>query len=300
VRETSGRGYSTNVWVLLWVLPAAALGCSVDDRISRASEGPEVLPGEAPNDGDTPGLAGSGSMGGGAAGSGSAGSGSAGAGGAGPAAAGGAGGGTAGAGTDTEGGASGAAGAPVVTPSAGCGEQLLTNGDFDAGRTGWEETWDVQQTVIARTDPRLLATGVTPHSGDYLGWLGGVRNGEFGEKYLSRLSQMVTLPETTVSLTFSGYIWVTQPELGVTPTSDWAVLEFLDPLVTEGYDDLWQIDTWGDENVSAGWVPFSLVQTMQMDRFRGRTLPIVADSRPDGNGTLSVFLDSLRLEARCE
>jgi len=29
-------------------------------------------------------------------------------------------------------------------------------------------------------------------------------------------------------------------------------------------------------------------------------LPIKADSRPDGNGTLSVFLDSLRLEARCE
>jgi hypothetical protein len=47
-------------------------------------------------------------------------------------------------------------------------------------------------------------------------------------------------------------------------------------------------------------VPFELVKTTQMERFRGRTLEIMADSRPDGNGTMSMWLDSLRLEARCE
>jgi hypothetical protein len=36
-----------------------------------------------------------------------------------------------------------------------------------------------------------------------------------------------------------------------------------------------------------------------VERIAGRTLPLVADSRPSGNGTLSVWLDSLRLEARC-
>jgi hypothetical protein len=95
-------------------------------------------------------------------------------------------------------------------------------------------------------------------------------------------------------------MWIQQPELGLQPTSDWAVIEFLDPLVTEGYDDLWQIGTWNEADVTTGWVPFELVKTTQMERFRGRTLEIMADSRPDGNGTMSMWLDSLRLEARCE
>lgn len=288
---------------------AAALACAVDDRPA-----PGVSEGEPSESERVAGGLGGSNPGGGAPGYGSGGaSGSDGSGGAAGGVDGsgnGNGAGTGGAGTggsvagglggSSGGTASGGSGGVAVTPSALCGEQLLTNGDFDLGRTGWEETWEVRETVVSRTDPLLVGAGVTPQSGDYVAWLGGIDNGEFGEKYFSRITAMVTIPEDTVSLTFSGYIWVQQPELGVTPTSDWAVLEFLDPLVTEGYDNLWQIDTWGDADVSAGWVAFEYVQTNQMDRFRGRTLPIMADSRPDGNGTLSVFLDSLRLEARCE
>jgi len=293
---------------------AAALACAVDDRPAPGVSEGAAEPGES--DQVAGGLGGSSNPGGGVGGSGSGGSsgsdgsGSAaggvdGSGNVGGSGAGGAGAGGPGSGGNVAGGsggstASGGSGGVAVTPSALCGEQLLANGDFDLGRTGWEETWEVRETVVSRTDPLLVEAGVTPQSGDYVAWLGGIDNGEFGEKYFSRITAMVTIPEDTVSLTFSGYIWVQQPELGVTPTSDWAVLEFLDPLVTEGYDNLWQIDTWGDADVSAGWVAFEYVQTNQMDRFRGRTLPIMADSRPDGNGTLSVFLDSLRLEARCE
>jgi hypothetical protein len=305
VREPNGRGYSVGGLVLVL---AAAQACAVDDRASPGvSEGPDRR-GVDPENRAPVGSAGGGSPGAGGSDVGSRGS-DGGAGGSGAD-------GSAGAAAATNGGSgsmggpssggtnsdvTASASPPAALPSAACGEQLLANGDFDAGRTGWQETWDVRETVIGRSDPLLAATGVTPQSGEYLAWLGGVANGEFGEKYRSGLSQMVTFPEATVSLTFSGYVWVEQPELGVTPTSDWMVIELLDPLVAEGvYDDLWQIDIWNEENVTTGWVEFSYVQTMQMDRFRGRTLPIVADSRPDGNGTMSVFLDSLRLVARCE
>jgi hypothetical protein len=49
-----------------------------------------------------------------------------------------------------------------------------------------------------------------------------------------------------------------------------------------------------------GWVPFEAVKTIGLESMRGRTSNLVGDSRPDGNGTLSVWLDSLRLQARCE
>ena len=72
-----------------------------------------------------------------------------------------------------------------------------------------------------------------------------------------------------------------RPEVGEpAPASPFFTIEFLDPLVTEGYDNLWQIDTWNEEDVTTGWVEFRDVQTEQMDRFRGRSLPIQFDSRP--------------------
>ncbi|HTV18794.1 MAG TPA: hypothetical protein VMG12_08990 [Polyangiaceae bacterium] len=188
-------------------------------------------------------------------------------------------------------------GVPVV-----CGEQLLANGDFDAGDDArWTVTSDARATLLSRADPALAASGVTPQSGDYLVWLGGVPNGEYGLKYATRIAQSVTIPANATRLTFSGYVWVTQPEPDL-PLIDWAVMEFFDPSApaTEEYQGLWQVALWNEDNVTAGWVPFEVVKTMDLENMRGRTLTLVADSRPDGNGTLNVWLDSLRLEARCE
>jgi len=206
------------------------------------------------------------------------------------------------------GGAS-AAGASEIAPALPgngvppvCGDQLLANGDFDAGAdAGWTVTYDARAVLLSGADPALAGSGVTPQNGDFLAWLGGIPNGEFGLKYTTRIAQSVTIPENATRLTFSGYVWVTQPEPDL-PLIDWAVMEFFDPSApqTEEYQGLWQVALWNEDNVSQGWTRFEAVMTMGLEDMRGRALTLVADSRPDGNGSLNVWLDSLRLEARCE
>ena len=291
------------------VLGAAA--CAVDDRQGRVlDDGTEAGASGAAGTGAPVGSAGSGP---GASGASSA-----------PGGGGSASGGNGTGGTGT-GGSEGLGGATPLIPSAGasgtgggsssggtggssalgsvpaaCETNLLANGNFDAGDTGWDNQYEVRSAIVAGDSPELQQKGVSPYSGNYLGWLGGVANGEYGEQYMTRLTQVVNLPENVVSIEFTARMWVDQPEPGLPlPYIDWAVIEFLDPLVTEGYDNLWQIDTWNEDDVTTGWVEFRDVQTEQMDRFRGRSLPIQFDSRPDGNGTLSLWLDDVSLVAHC-
>jgi len=182
----------------------------------------------------------------------------------------------------------------------GCFNQLLANGGFDAGHAAWQEVAPVRDVIVGRDHPALVAAGVTPQSGDYLAWIGGVANGDF-EMYETTLSQDVAIPAETLSLTLSGYVWVAQSDLGEMP-SDWAVLEFSDPQapLDDPYNGLrWQVLLWSDESVTTGWTYFE-VQRTEVELIRGRTLSLTGSARPAANGTLNVWLDSLRLEARCE
>jgi hypothetical protein len=216
-------------------------------------------------------------------------------------------GGSAGSGQEPVGGSSGSgSGSGGVTAEVepevigGCFNQLLGNGAFDAGHAAWQEVAPVRDVIVGRDYPALVATGVTPQSGDYLAWIGGVQNGQF-EMYETTLSQDVAIPTETLSLTLSGYVWVAQSDLGEMP-SDWAVLEFSDPQapLDDPYNGLrWQVLLWNDGSVTTGWTHFE-VQRTDVEFLRGRTLSLIGSARPAANGTLNVWLDSLRLEARCE
>jgi len=299
-----------------------ALACAVDNRGTDVVDGDDPAANAGSAGADAEGPAGSGLGGAGAAdpaGNGGAGTSAAGAQGAGAEAAVGTVGAAGGSVSPVAMGAGGAAGTGVSGASAGgasagagavpsngvpvvCGEQLLANGDFDAGDDGgWNVAYDARSALVSRDDPALAGTGVAPQSGDYLVWLGGVRSTDYGLKYTTRISQPVTIPENALSVTFTGYVWVTQPEPGL-PLIDWAVLELLDPanMNEQDYSGQWQVALWNESNVTQGWVPFEAERTIEIASLRGRTLMLVGDSRPDGNGTLNVWLDSLRLQARCE
>jgi hypothetical protein len=181
---------------------------------------------------------------------------------------------------------------------AGCFEQLIQNGDFDLGHVAWSEVSNVRDVIVQRDNPALASAGVSPQSGDYVAWFGGIPNGDFGKKYATTLRQSVQIPAEATSLVMSGYVWVTQPTLGSMPF-DWVVMELLDTTVSDGtYLGQWQIETWGDADVSSGWVYFEAV-TEVLELIAGRIRELSVDSRPDGGGTLNLWLDSLRLEARC-
>jgi hypothetical protein len=78
---------------------------------------------------------------------------------------------------------------------------------------------------------------------------------------------------------------------------DWAVLELSDPDPNSSF--IWQVHLWNDDELTSGWTYFEVTLSEEVFRLAGKTVPLLADSRPNGGGTLSVWLDSLRLEARC-
>lgn len=180
----------------------------------------------------------------------------------------------------------------------GCFNQLLSNGGFEREHTGWSEVSEAVHDVVVRRDtPLLLAAGMTPQAGDYLAWIGGIPNGDF-RMYHSILLQTVAIPAEAISLTLSGYYWVSQPEPnGV--NVDWAVLETEDP--DPNVTALWVIKRFDkdSDNNSNGWVRFEVTTLEPALIAAGKTVTVRAASVPNGNGTLSLWLDSLRLEARC-
>lgn len=114
----------------------------------------------------------------------------------------------AGGGADATGGAAGGPEPlPAPTPPAPgvCGEQLLANGDFDQGPgAGWDVTFDARAVLVPGADPALVARGVSPQSGEFLAWRGGIRNGEYGFEYTTRIEQSISIPANATRLTFSG------------------------------------------------------------------------------------------------
>jgi hypothetical protein len=182
-------------------------------------------------------------------------------------------------------------------PIGGCFQQLLPNAGFERGHAAWAEAADVRDVIVRADHPALAGTGVSPQSGNYMAWVGGVANGDF-VMYQTTLRQEVSVPAEAISLTFSGYAWVSQPDLGE-PLTDWAVLQVEDP--DPASNGVWQIQRWDDRSVTAGWQHFEVVTTDAtiLSRLAGHTVPVTTFAVPNGNGSLNVWLDSLRLEARC-
>jgi hypothetical protein len=180
----------------------------------------------------------------------------------------------------------------------GCFNQLLSNGGFELGHAGWTEVSEAVHDVIVRRDASLLIeAGVTPQAGDYLAWIGGIPSGDF-IMYHSSVVQDVAIPAEAQSLTLSGYYWVTQTQPGNMPY-DWAVLETEDP--DPNVTGVWQVELFNEllfPNTN-GWVHFEVTTLVPSQVSAGKTVTVRSRSTPNGSGTLSVFLDSLRLEARC-
>lgn len=184
---------------------------------------------------------------------------------------------------------------PATEPEVigGCFNQLLSNGDFERGSAGWTVSSELRDVIVWNGHGALAPTGVAAQSGNYLAWIGGLPSGDF-TMYRTRLQQEVAIPAETLSLTFSGYVWAAQPELGL-QNPDWAILELADPTPDSTY--LWRVQYFEDTQ-TAGWVRFEETWT-DVSRFAGKTVPVQVHNMPNGNGLLSVWLDSLRLEARC-
>lgn len=176
-----------------------------------------------------------------------------------------------------------------------CGE-LLINGAFDAGVTGWSEysSWPGLEPIARKGDAGLAAQGVAPYSGDYLAWLGGIPDVDFGHHEYVRLSQQVQIPASTAALRMSGVVWVKHS----VPANDYGSIALFElgadnpSLYFELFDD--------ETPPMTGWTSFTITSSgSDIAGLLGKTLTFELDSDTDAEVETHFFFDSLSLTAIC-
>jgi Zn-dependent metalloprotease len=78
----------------------------------------------------------------------------------------------------------------TVTGGGGCGQNLITNGGFESGATGWSATSGV------------LSSGANAHAGTRFAWLDG-----YGRTHTDTLQQVFTVP-SGCNATLNYYLWI--------------------------------------------------------------------------------------------
>jgi hypothetical protein len=136
-----------------------------------------------------------------------------------------------------------------------------------------------------------MAEGVAPYAGNYLAWLGGIKDDMF-DGHDVYLTQAVTIPAEASSLTLTGRYYVKSDD---DPAGAYDV-SFLE--VSEDGEVLWQGQYFSNQDETNSWQAFSN-STDDTSLLAGKTLTFVAYSRTDLSGKTSFFLDNLRLEAGC-
>lgn len=195
--------------------------------------------------------------------------------------------------------------APVPTPPeeeaiGGCGNQLLRNGGFDRGDVEWRtsSTWPGVTVILPGDDAALQRENVAPHTGTHLAWLGGIPSNRY-DSHVVALEQLIVIPETASTLTFSGRVWIRTEEDNAADPAPYDVL-YADLFDGPGDDAKvsWLAGSWSNLDATTGWVAFER-QTTTTYLVLGREVAFQLHSRTDPELVTSFWFDSLRLVANC-
>jgi len=147
----------------------------------------------------------------------------------------------------------------------------IVNGDFESGRTGWEEYSLKGWPLIVYKDD--LPSSVTPHSGNWAAWLGGDNN------EISYISQTVTIPSGITALRF--WQWIgSQDQCGY--DFAWVRINNTSLLTV----------TLCQDNNTGGWV----AQTVNIGAYAGQTVSLQFRVETDSSLNSNYFLDDVKLE----
>jgi hypothetical protein len=164
-----------------------------------------------------------------------------------------------------------------------CSTELLANGGFEAGSEPWISFTTGQDPLIyASSDDGY--DGVTPRSGQRLGWLGGVAS------EVNRLSQTVSLPAGASAVTFAG-------ALRIQILEQHALVDFLRvSLVSDG--QRLAVLEFDNGDATADW--FELTgPVVDVTAYAGRTLTLELESEIGAGPGTNFFLDDLTLVVAC-
>ncbi len=161
---------------------------------------------------------------------------------------------------------------------------VLVNGNFDTGPgSPWVEYSSKGYQLINASN----AIPITPHSGNYVAWLGGDTD------YNDSLYQDIAIPSGTKYLSLNLYRWSWTEEL-TSNIYDQVVVSLRSP-TTNGL--LETLATWDNLDPTTGWVN----QTVTiLGDYAGSTVRLALDSSNDSTYPTNFFFDTISLNAKVE
>jgi hypothetical protein len=204
------------------------------------------------------------------------------------------------------GNAAGAAGeAPEVT--AGCNEEQLVNGSFDAGASGWQVDastvlgiTELSDVIVDKRSDRLPA-GVAPESGDYLAWLGNRPNSQQGTRIT--LFQPIDIPDAASHFTLTVSIRIRTAETAAAVKSSRDQVDIALDMFDPNDERYWSFHYWP---VSKGvatdeWqsLTYDVDEPSWIEELRGQRMRFKAESQSDIEGETTFWIDSLSFVAYC-
>ena len=163
----------------------------------------------------------------------------------------------------------------TVNASGGTATELITNGGFESGSTGWTAS----SGVITN------ATGETAHGGTYFAWLDG-----YGTTTTDTLTQTVTIPSTAASATLTFWLHVDTAETTTTSAYDTLTVQLQNSSGTV----LSTLATYSNLNAASGYVQ----KSFNVLAYKGQTVKVYFKGVEDSSLQTSFVIDDVSLKVQ--
>ena len=161
----------------------------------------------------------------------------------------------------------------TVNASGGTATELIVNGGFESGSTGWTATTGVIGS----------AAGETAHGGTNFAWLDG-----YGTATTDTLVQTVTIPSTATSATLTFWLHIDTAETSTTTAYDTLTVQ----LQTSSGGVLTTLATYSNLNAATGYTQ----KTFNVTAYKGQAVKVYFKGVEDAQLQTSFVIDDVSLK----
>ena len=161
--------------------------------------------------------------------------------------------------------------------------QYLTNNNFDGGATAWVENGAGYPIILSTSDP-MYPLPVTPDSGIYASWLGGLDNAT------RSIYQDVAIPVGATNVELVGVRWIASEETST--VTDWDT--FTVTIRSTSNTVLETVSSLGNTDQVDLWVPLGGPLS---GSYAGQTIRAHFESNQDFINNTNFFLDTVAVRA---
>lgn len=165
---------------------------------------------------------------------------------------------------------------PTPTPTQGGSSQLISNGGFESGSTGWTESSSGGYEIVDNSSSSLH------HSGSASAWLCGYNSCN------DAIYQSINVPSTANSVTLTFWVYVNTQESGST-----AYDHFYARIRNTSGSTLATVKSLSNATAS-GWVQYSY----SLNSYKGQTVQVYFNGTTDSSLPTNFFLDDVSVVAQ--